>query len=134
MITPQDIWDKICEFWAWLRNGFIVFKTAICKLPALIAAPFIAAYAAVKGVYNHVIEFVNLRVAELQGSLDTLSDGVKEGAANVSSLQFLEAANAIFPITELISIALMLLGLWAVCLVVKLAVRLFNILMEVIPG
>ncbi|NLE62625.1 MAG: hypothetical protein GX612_02140 [Bacteroidales bacterium] len=134
MITLSDIWDKFGEFWQWLRSGVVAIKMAICKLPALIAAPVVAAFAGLKLAYNKAIDFIDQTFLEMQTTLETLSEGVKEGSSSAGLLQFIEVANAVFPISELISIILILLGLWGLCLVIRLALRFYHLIMEVIPG
>lgn len=134
MVTLEDICNKISSVWQGIRSGFVALKMGLQRLPGKIIAPFVAAWAAAKGMYNKIIDFINTHIEEIKSQIDELSEGVQSGAGDISAMQYFEVANTIFPISELIQVILILLGLWAVCLIVRVAFRIFKIIMEIIPG
>ena len=126
MVSLADIGNKISEFGQWIRSGFEMIKTGFSNLRSVFWAPVSAAVVAVKGIYGQIITFINEKFTEMHTLTDGLNSDLQSGASDVSAVSMIQTANALFPIDELLGSIVLLFSLWAVCLVVKLAVKLFR--------
>jgi hypothetical protein len=134
MITLTDIWDKFVAFWEWIKTGFRAIKVGLQKIIALPAVLIAGLIAAAKWIYNHTILFITDKVDEMKVTLSTVTDNIESGKSSVGLIDYIENVNCIFPIDELLAALTLIFSVWATCLVVKIAHRLFKTIMEVIPG
>jgi len=114
MITFADIFDRMGDIWAWLSTGIQALKLALKKLSTNQAAFMASAAVMGKVGYDKIKTYIEAFTA----GLGTIQHDALDGSW--SALQFIQFANYIFPIEELLGSIVLIFEAYIFVLVFKM--------------
>lgn len=128
MITIGDIFNRIGAFWEWIRTGFIMIRTGLSKVHAWAYATFIASFVAMKEGYKVIMDLITDKFTQMQTMGTAIAGNVQSSSGEFTGMEFIQNANAIFPIEETLAAIVLLFEFWVFCIVFKMALKLKNLI------